>query len=224
MSLGSGYLFLLGLACGIACLAITSYVRLSPRWLRWMLMASGLCLVARYVSLAYAAIGAPWPEAPFLRAWLGSDIGFTLPSVFAVDALIRHPAMTPRKLLARFSPFLALYAALAVAARGSVLFNRQLGWGFALTPPWLILAAALQAGFLVAFAGVSFVLIRKLPVPAIRAALLILVVSHGYRQSLSLAMAMKGWWLSAELLLPEMLTLLAIWYAFQTATRLQDSP
>jgi hypothetical protein len=221
MSLDGGYLFLLGLACGIACLALTSYFRLTPRWVRWMLIASGVFVVVRYAALAHMAIGAAWPAQLLTRLWFGSAVGLTLPSAFAVDALIRHPAMTPKKLLIRFSPLLVLYAALAAFAQAHVIMGRPLGWAFAPTPVWQALAVALQGFFLAGFVGVCVLLIQRLPVPAIRAALLNLVVSHGYLGGLSLVMAAKGWWLSADLLLPEMLTLLAIWHAFQTADRLQ---
>ena len=202
MSPAGGGFFLLGLACGVACLPLTAYARTSPVWVRWLLIATGAFAALRYAVLAHAALGRPGPLQDMGRLWVGSMVGLSLPSIFAVDALIRHPAMTPKKLLLRFSPFLAAYAVLLVAGRGTL---------------WRMLAIAVQALFAAGFAGLCLLLIQKVPVPAIRISLWILAASHVWLGVMGVLLAAQGWSLQTPFLVPEMLTLLAIWFAFQTA-------
>ena len=220
-SVAGGYLFLLGLAFGLALLALTAYARVSPRWLRWLLMAAGLFVAGRYVAMACFAL-AQTPERVWAlrRLWFGSVAGLTLPSIFAVDALIRHPAMTPKKLLLRFSPFLAAYTALILFGHATPIADRVAGWAVSLTPGWRLFASSVQALFVLGFLGLCVLLVWKIPVPAIRAALLMLAAAHGYLALDGLLVATGGWYVR-PFLYSEMLTLLALWHAFQTAARLQ---
>ena len=218
-----GYLFLLGLAFGVALLTFTAYARVSPRWLRWLLMAADLLVAGRYVAMACFAL-AQTPERVWVlrRLWFGSVIGLTLPSVFAVDALIRHPAMTPRKLLLRFSPFLAAYATLILFGHTAPIADRVAGWAVSLTPGWRALLSSVQILFVLGFLGLCVLLVWKVPVPAIRTALLMLAAAHTYLALDGLLVA-TGRWYIRPFLYSEMLTLLALWHAFQTAARLQQS-
>lgn len=220
MSLNGNYLFLLGLACGVTFLPVSAYLRVSPQRVRWLLVMSGILIVTRYVALANAAMDRSASLESAARFWFGSMAGFTLPSVFAVDALIRHPAMTPKKLLRGFSPFLAAYAALFFLAQGAEV-TRPDGTAFALNPFWRMVAVAVQAVFALGFVGLCLLLIQKIPVPSVRGALFLLVIVHAYLGVVSALIAIRGWELLSPFVLPEMFTLVAIWYAFQTAARLQ---
>ncbi len=215
-----GYLFLLGLAFGFALLALTAYARVSPRWLRWLLMAVGLFVAGRYVAMACFAL-AQTPERVWAlrRLWFGSVAGLTLPSIFAVDALIRHPAMTPKKLLLRFSPFLAAYTALILFGHTTPIADRVAGWAVSLTPGWRVFLSSVQTLFVLGFLGLCVRLVWKIPVPAIRTALLMLAAAHSYLALDGLLVA-TGRWYVRPFLYSEMLTLLALWHAFQTAEKL----
>ena len=216
-----GYLFLLGLACGLAILPLTAYARLTPRWVRWLLMAAGSLVVGRYVALAGFALADQPSHVWGLRyLWFGSAVGLTLPAVFAVDALIRHPAMTPKKLLLRFSPFLIAYAALILVGDSHPVPDRIAGWAVSLGPGWRLFAAAVQGVFVAGFVVLCLMLARKLPVPAIQTALLVLTAAYLYLGADGVLVASGGWYFR-PFLYSEMAASLALWYAFQTAAALQ---
>ena len=137
MTLPHLYLFLLGLASGLAVLTITTYRRVSPSWLQWLLIISGLLVIGRYLTMAcFTEIDAPQRFWPMRHLWWGTTIGLTLPSVFAVDQLVRHPAMTPQKLFLRYSPFLAAYLLVICFAQVEAVPDRVVGWTMNLTPAW----------------------------------------------------------------------------------------
>ena len=160
-SLAGAHLFLLGLAGGLSLLTLTSYRRVSPAWLRWLLIVSALVMFSRYVATA-AFVTTTSPERlRVLRhvGWFVTLLGFIVPSVFAVDQLLRHPAMTPKKLLVRFLPFLA---AASIAA--------PFQWW-----RWI-----LHGSFALAFAAFCVLLIRKIPSWPMRLALLGLAIGQSY--------------------------------------------
>jgi len=208
---GAGaYLFLLGLASGIALLTISAFRRVSPPWLRWLLIATGLLVVSRYAMMAASMTTAL--SRLLSGIWLVGLIGFTLPATFAVDHIIRHPAMTPRKLLRWYIP-------LPVVA--GVAFMSGLGY----------LLVILQAVACLGLAGLCLMLLLKIPSPSIRRALLGLVLAYGYLglSSLliifSLAVDLQLLPLDLlDLLWPEMVALIALWHAYETGTRLQREP
>ena len=74
-------LFLSGLATGLSLLLMTAFLSLSPRWLRWLLLACGALLIGRYLAMAAFAI-TPHPsgEAAWNRCWLAASIGMTFPA------------------------------------------------------------------------------------------------------------------------------------------------
>ena len=124
--------FVLGIACGLALLVITAFRPLSPAWLKLLLIACGLTLMARYLLIAF-----PREEIP-ARVLDGLRLtGLWLPYAFGLDQLIRHPAMTPKKLLRWCLPVLLLPFLLPVA--------------------WVECAAGL------ALAGLTVLLLLKLP-------------------------------------------------------------
>lgn len=212
----SAYLFLLGLASGLALLAITAYRRVSPIWLRWLLIAAGLLMLSRYLTMALFT----HPEAPqrfwaLRHCWFASSIGLTLPSLFAIDQLVKHPAMTPRKLLHWYAPFLAVYAAVIGWGPFTPQPNPFGGWLPMLNPAWRGVLSIVQSVFVVGFIGVCLMLMRKLPSRSIRIALLGLALSYSYLGVDGLLLALGGSYFR-PFLYSEMVTLLAIWHAFET--------
>lgn len=148
--------FLLGLASGLAILALTAYRRISPPWLRWLLIASGLLLASRYATLAHFTADEHW-----LRWWrFVKGISLTLPGVFAVDQLVRHPAMTPKKLLRWYAPLFIAYGVTT------------------LTPWWRETAVILTGVFTLVFLWICGLVIRKLPDRRIRLALIGLCLAY----------------------------------------------
>lgn len=188
-------LFLLGLASGLALLAMSSYRHVSPGWLRWLLLGCGLAMIFRYVCLAQFAMAATFD-------YLGSShraelVSLMLPGIFAVDQLLRDPRMSPRILLIRTSFLFIAYAALLIAPA-------QLRRSFILL---------IQSIFAVGFTGWAGLIMWKVPSLPIRRALAGLVGGYAW-------LALSGVGLS---LYPEILTWLALWYAYDTAFQLQQS-
>lgn len=221
--LAGAYLFCLGVAAGIALLPITSYRRLSPSWLKWLLIATGVGVIGRYATLAlFTQVDAPqrWMGLRFF--WLATSIGLTLPSVFAVDQLLRHPAMTPQKLLKSFSPLLAIYLALILLPQPLVVADPVIGWSLELPPAWRWLLAATQMIFVVLFVTGCVLFMLKIPTPAIRRALAGLAAAH-LLLAVDGAIVAWGGWYFRPFLFTEMLALLALWHAYETAWQLQQS-
>lgn len=223
MPLGSLYLFLLGLASGIVLLTVTAYRAVSPRWLKWLLIASGVFVISRYVTMALFT----QPDAPhrfwgLRHCWFATSVGLTLPSLFAVDQLLRHPAMTPKKLLQWFSPFLVAYASVILFGDVSPVPDRVAGWMPQLSPAWRWVVSITHAIFVLGFLGIGAMLMRKIPSRSIRLALAGLMVGHAYLGLDGLLLVLNLWYFR-PFLYSEILTLLAIWFAFDTASRLQSS-
>ena len=217
------YVFLLGLASGLTVLTMTAYRRMSPTWLRWLLIATGLLMLSRYLTMALFT----HPEAPqrfwaLRHYWFASSIGLTLPSLFAVDQLLKHPAMTPRKLLGWYAPFLVVYATVIVWGPLTPQSSPFGGWIPTLNPAWRWVISIVQSVFVMGFIGVCLMLMRKLPSRPIRIALLGLVLGYGYLGADGLLLVMGGSYFR-PFLYSEMVTLLAIWHAYETGASLQHS-
>lgn len=219
MMLSSLYLFFLGLAAGIALLTTTAYRHVSPSWLKWLLTATGLFVISRYVAMALFVM-LEEPPLPWLlrRCWYATSVGLTLPSVMAIDQLLRHPAMSPRKLLIWFSPFLAVYVSVIVL---SVSAFPEEGTP-TLAPAWQGLLSITQGLFVVGFIGICVMLILKFRSRPIQAALLGLALAYAYLGIDGLLLA-TGRWYFRPFLFSEMATLLALWYAYETGAALQRS-
>ena len=181
------YLFLLGVAGGIALLPLTAYRRVSPRWLRWLLRAFSVSLIGCYGSTA-AFEATQWKtvtEWALRSIWLVHTLGFLLPSVFAVDQLVRHPAMSPRRLL--------LWSTPVIIACGLIV----------MMPRWHQ-SRIIDAGISIGFIGLCGLILRKFPSFPGRKALLTLTAGQalvGFMPSLYADIAM----------------LFALWYAYDTA-------
>lgn len=201
-SLGAFYFFLLGFAAGVALLTTTSYRRVSPGWLRWLLMISGLLVMSRYVMSALLVLAATPISSGWVRAgWCASAIGLTLPAFFAIDQLLKHPAMTPAKLLRWYAPFVALYGAALLVGD----FMRMLA-----VITFLFSAALLVAGLF---------LLRRVPVWSIRRALLLLIVAYLGVAGETVA---EAFIFSGGFIYSELLALLALWHAYETSATLQS--
>lgn len=211
------YLFWLGLATGAAWLAMSAYRFVSPRWLKWLLWASGLLVMSRYLTMAILATSAQPPVWWLLRRlWFASVVGLTFPGVVALDQLVRHPAMTPKKLLIRFSPFLLAYALVLLLGRIELeshpvigMRPRLVGWAVG------VLACA-HTAFILVMLGLGFLLAKKLPSPPIRLALAGLMAAYAYLGADGVLLAV-GRWYPWPFLYSEILALVALWLAFDTA-------
>lgn len=203
------HLFLLGLASGIALLTLTSYRRASPTWLKWLLVASGLVIIKRYVTTALFIDTVVGPDQwlSWSRSWCVVSLGLTMPSLFAIDQLLRHPAMTPKRLLGWCIPFLAYSAFITFAETTPAIVPR---------PPmgWWIFGAAVHGVFLIGFVGIVTRLIPQVPSGPIRIILLELAAGH-------LLLGLAGLFHAWPLLYAEMLMLLVIWHAYDTSAVLQ---
>ena len=219
-ALTAPYLFLLGLASGIALLPLTAYGTVSPRWLKWLLLGAGLFTISRYVTMALFT----HPEAPrrfwaLRHCWFASSIGLTLPSAVAVDQLLRHPAISPQKLLQWYAPFFIAFG-LVILFGGTVPeADPLIGWKPHLTAGWRLWLSGSSLAFVVSFAVIGSALIRKVPVPRIRLALLALIVAQGSLGVNSLLLGREPGPVS-PFLYSELAGLLALWYAYRTASAL----
>ncbi len=141
----------------------------------------------------------------------------------AIDQLLRHPAMSPAKLLRTLSPLLAVYAVIILFGRMTPSPDHVAGWLPHLEGGWRWLLSSVQAIFVIGFLGICVALIRKIPSIPIRRALAGLILAYLFLALDGVVLAV-GWWYFRPFLFSEMLALLAIWYAYDTSARLQQSP
>ena len=214
----AAYLFLLGLAAGVSLLTLTAYRHVSPAWWRWLLFAAGLFVMTRYVTMALFTT----PEAPqrfgALRpCWYATSLGLPLASVVALDQLIRHPAMTPKRLLTWFSPFLAAYGAVIVFGQAVIVpDDRVIGWTLHLEPAWRAALSLTHTIFILGFIGLCVLTSLKLPSRPIRTALALLVLGQAFLGFDGLTLAL-GQWYFRPYLFSELVMLLALWHAYETS-------
>ena len=216
---GGCYFFLLGLASGLALLTLTAFRRVSPGWLRCLLLASGGFVISRYLAMA-AFANAARPEAvwPWHYGWFATSLAIPLQTAFALDQLIRHPGMTPKTVLLRFIPWLATYLAIILFGRMEAAPDRVMGWTVHLTPGWQRLLAATHATFVLAVVSLVAMSARRLPSSPIRLALWGLAASQ-LLLALEGILAGLGHWYVRPYLYSEACALVALWYAYDTASR-----
>lgn len=218
------YLFLLGMACGIAFLPLSAYRRVSPPWLKWLLMATGLFTMSRYLTMAlFTSPDAPQRFWALRHAWFASSLGLTLPSAFAIDQLLRHPAMTPKKLLGWVSPFVLVWAAAMLFGRFTTRPDRVIGWTVHLDPVWRGVLSGAHGLYSAGIIGVGVALSLRLPSRPIRVALIGLACAHAYLLFDGFLL-LAGVWYFRPFFFSELLTLVAIWHAYETSADLQRSP
>ncbi len=216
-SVGAWYLFCLGLATGLAVLAMSAYIAVTPRWLRALLFGCGLLMVARYLTMALLALLIMPPHPSLLhRLWFGSAIGLTFPTLVALDQLVRHPAITPRTLLRWYAPFFGVVLLAVLFGHIELLTDPLVG----IRPKlmgigrWVFMLA--EAGFALGVLSVCGLLWRRLASLPIRMALAGLALAYLALATDGLLVA-GGWWYVRPFLFSEMLTLAALWAAFQLA-------
>ena len=213
------YLFWLGAALGMTALVMTAYIGVSPRWLRWLLLLCAIAIGSRYLTmLAFAINPDPLALRGWARCWFAPMIGLTFPAVVAVDALVRHPAMTPKKLLQWYAPFFAVY--LLILCFGPIALVRDpivgmhpqlIGWARGL----LILA---QTIFTAALLWVCAMLWLKLRAASTRLALAGLMLAYGYLAVDGLLVSLGRWYVR-PFLFSEIAALFALWLAFDIARK-----
>ena len=220
LSMGRGeqavlYVFFLGLATGVTILAMSAYLSVSPAWLRRLLLASGVLVAGRYVVMTLCAIGLD-PRTWWLPrlCWFATSVGLTLPGAVALDQLVRHPAMTPKKLLRWYAPFFAASCVALLLGRSTVVSDPIAGARPLLVGWALGLFGCAQGAFVLSFLGLSVLLMMKLKSWHIRRALGVLVAAYA-----CLGVFTCGRWPVELFLFSEILTLLAIWFALNSASR-----
>lgn len=189
-------LFLLGLASGCTLLVMTAYGRISPRWLKQLLLLTGLLMIGRNFGLALYDTSASLPTW-LLRTSPILAIGLTLPAVMVIDQLLRHPGMSPQQLLTWYAPFAV---------------------GFATAPfiSWHpILVRAILGVFILGYFVSCLAVMLKTPSLPIRIALLGLTVAYA---CLGIAILPGN---NDVLPCAVPLVLVALWFAYDTAERLQ---
>ena len=190
----AGAPFLLGFSVGVCLLPLAASHRASPTWIRGVVAGVTLFIMARYLAIA-ADLTAPGWSLPLLAF---PTAGTAFVGVLAVDQLIRHPAMSPRRLVA--------WCALALAAHLALLAG---GWRWA--------ALALLLAFSGACGGASLVFARAIPDRRIRAALLGVGGAQVVVIAASLLVLKHGQ--LAPTLIAAMVANLAAWQALESSGR-----
>lgn len=217
LGIGGWYAFWLGVAAGTTLLAMSAYRWVSPRWLKWLLLASGVCVISRYVTMTLCAT-VPNPHLWWVlrRCWFATSVGLTFPGVVALDQLVRHPAMTPKKLLRWYSPFLAASATALLFGRITLSSDPIVGMSPHLVGWAATLLSIVHAVFVLGFLWVSVLLLKKVPSVPIRFAVLILMAAYVCLGVDGLLVAFHHGYFR-PFLFSEILALVALWVAFDTA-------
>ncbi len=210
------YLILIGVAIGSGFVAVTGYLTTSPSWLRWALLGSAILMLLRYVAMAVFALSLDPPHWAFQRCWFASSIGLTFPAVVAVDHLVRHPAMTPKKLVRLYAPFLAAYLFVLVAAPMQLGPDPVVGFAPTLLGWGRLVLSVTQSVFVLSLAWIIIQLARKLPSAPIRIALVALLAAYLYLAIDGVVLAARHWYFR-PFLFSEIIALLSLWWAFETA-------
>ena len=212
------YLFVLGLATGMVILDMTVYRKLSPRWLRWLLLALAAFTGSRYLTMALFAHTASPQRWWFLRhCWMASSIGLTVPSVLVLDQLLRHPSWSAKKVLQYFSPFIAVYLAVIIFGRFSPSNDPSLGsLQPVLTGAWPAVIAYVQGVFVLGFAALCVLILTQVRSRRVRGAVLGLLCAHLYLGLDGVLLAL-GHVYFRPFLFSEIIALAAIGHAFDTA-------
>ena len=211
------YGFFLGLAAGMAVRAATAYRTVSPRWLRWLLLGLAALVASRYVTLMVWANSAEPSRWLWLRhCWLASIVALPLPSLLALDQLVRHPSWSAMRILRYCSPVLVLYALIMLFGPGALQPHPLAGWVPELRMPWRAALIVVQSVFVLVFAVLCTLLILRMRSRRVRLAVSGLLLGH---VSIALAHvpAVAQHAGHCALLLTEIFTLAAIGHAFDIA-------
>lgn len=190
--------FFFGLGVGLILLLSSALRAVSPRWLRLFLIG---CLLPQAAGYLF--------HIPHL--FMPASAGLLLCSIFAVDQLIRHPAMSAKKLLVWCSPVLVFTAATCLALWLAAQWISP-WWQARLTESVVVLGGA-------GFIGWVCLLLAKVPSAAMRRALIMLAAAHALQAGAVFFFA----WTTGRLvtLHADLALLLALWHAYDTACGLQ---
>ena len=216
------YCFFLGLSIGISLLTMTSYRRVSPTWLRWLLIVSGILLIAHQLTLALVINSSSSDHLWALRVlWYLMPMALLFPGIMAIDQLLRHPAMSPKRLLQWLLPFFGADIALMALARLTVVPDPTVGWMPVLAKGWAISSLTLHEAMLAAAVVACLYLIGK-PLPhAMRQALWGLTIGLIALGLAIILLTVTRHWLILPL--SELPMLFALWCAYETSAELQRS-
>lgn len=213
------YLFALGFSSGVALLTMSAFRRITPRWLKWGLLASGALIISRYAAMAmFATAVQPQAVWGWRFCWFATSLAIPVQTAFALDQLVRHPAMTPKRVLLWLSPWLATYLAVILFGRVVAAPDRIAGWSLHLTPGWQRLLAGAHGAFVLAVLAFAWRLVPRLPSTAVRLALLGLAAAQVALAADGVLVGL-GHWYVRPYLWSELLALGAVWHAFETAAR-----
>ena len=211
------YVFFAGVAVGGVLLASTAYAHVSPAWLKWLLLASAALAVSRYVSMTVFAVSFD-PSPPWLwsRCYYATTIALTFPGFVAMDQLVRHPAITPKKVVMCYAPFFIMNAAVLLCGTTQIVPHPLVGGRPRFTGAWPALLGFSQAAFLLCLFGAGVMLMRKLPASRIKFALGILLGAYAVL-GICGVFAHRSATPLQPYLWAELLTFAAIWFALDTA-------
>jgi hypothetical protein len=196
--------FTAGLSTGLALMLLLSFRPLSPRWLRWNLYLDGLFLAAFSATRGAVEATAYAQYSSFVLT-----LSLALPSLFAIDQLVRHPAMRLQRLsMAASIAFLVIV--LCYVLEG---FTQARLWGR------LSLVWGACVALAIAFMAVRF--LKSVPHPTVKAALgglvlgLAAITAH---HLLNLAGTAPE-----ALMLLEPLAIFLIWFGFDKIPQAQQA-
>ena len=212
------YVFTLGVAAGLTLVIMGAYGRLSPRWLQVLLLASGALLAARYIGLTFLFVAPHEIPTQLLGiVWRSAPISFLLSSAVAVDQLLRHPAMTPKKLVRWMSPFLFAFALISLLAPTVLAGDPRVGWALCLPSLWGVALVAVQGVVAVVILGLGIFLARKIPSKPIIEALLLIGMAQAMWTCAIAGTGLRCTTAPPAPLTGDLLLLVALWYAFDRA-------
>ncbi len=202
-------LYLTGFASGTVLLALSGYRQASPSWLKWLLWATGAFLLTRYFMTILALQS--FPEVFFQihhYRWAVATTCLGIPGLFVIDQMLRHPAMSPEKFARIALPVIVLQA-LCVVLSDFVPWIMWLSFGiYQLTALGLV--------------GFCLRLMFQVPNALMKRALAALIFGFGCLAVEGL-ISLQGNPFAAPGLLSEIITLIALWYAYEASATLRQT-
>ena len=195
--------YMLGLVTGTALFPVWTFGRVSPSWMRGLILGCQLVIAAHYCLLGQMPPAGPDDLQWFRPVWLAQGAQVIVSAV-VLDQLIRHPAMSPRRLLLAAGPFAAVPVLAAIIGPGA-----WTAWGT---------EGALTA-FHLLYAAVGGFLLLKIRMRRLQGMLALLLIAH------------LAFWASQSRLVPwrssawaDVVLYCSLAFAYQTSAALHDQP